>query len=202
MEFNEDAQIDTSQVEDVRGSGGGGGFGGGMGGFPSGGGGGGGGLGSIIGGRGGLLGGGVVGLLVLCLMGFLGIGGNLGGLGGLLEGGTVSGVQQPGDNTSLQEKCAVTNPNRFEEVDCRNTLFVNSIQNYWRGSLPANFGRQYQLATTRFFSGSVSTACGSATSGVGPFYCPGDNKVYIDLTFYGELANRFGASGQFAQAYV
>ncbi|WP_412542387.1 neutral zinc metallopeptidase [Longispora sp. K20-0274] len=203
MEFNEKAEIDTSQVEDASGSSGGGSpFPGGMS-FPgadSGGGGGGGGLGSVLGGRGGLFGGGIVGLLILCLLGFLGVGGNLGGMGGLLnDGGTTS---QNVDNSDLQSKCAVTNPDRFKDVKCRNTLFVNSIQNYWRSGLQTNFGRAYQLAPTQFFSGSVNTACGNATSGVGPFYCPGDKKVYIDLSFYDELAKRFGAPGQFAQAYV
>ncbi|MBG6141333.1 KPN_02809 family neutral zinc metallopeptidase [Longispora fulva] len=202
MEFNEKAEIDTSQVEDASGSSGGGSpFPGGMS-FPGAdsGGGGGGGLGSVLGGRGGLFGGGIVGLLILCLLGFLGVGGNLGGMGGLLnDGGTTS---QNVDNSDLQSKCAVTNPDRFKDVKCRNTLFVNSIQNYWRSGLQTNFGRAYQLAPTQFFSGSVNTACGNATSGVGPFYCPGDKKVYIDLSFYDELAKRFGAPGQFAQAYV
>ncbi|GIG59517.1 hypothetical protein Lfu02_38890 [Longispora fulva] len=202
VEFNEKAEIDTSQVEDASGSSGGGSpFPGGMS-FPGAdsGGGGGGGLGSVLGGRGGLFGGGIVGLLILCLLGFLGVGGNLGGMGGLLnDGGTTS---QNVDNSDLQSKCAVTNPDRFKDVKCRNTLFVNSIQNYWRSGLQTNFGRAYQLAPTQFFSGSVNTACGNATSGVGPFYCPGDKKVYIDLSFYDELAKRFGAPGQFAQAYV
>ncbi|MGY0233040.1 KPN_02809 family neutral zinc metallopeptidase [Longispora urticae] len=207
MEFNEKAEIDTSQVEDATGgsSGGGGGFqfpgGASFPGADSGGGAGGGGLGSVLGGKGGLFGGGIVGLLIICLLGFLGVGGNLGGMGGILDsGGTTSG--QNVDNSDLQTKCAVSNPDRFKDVKCRNTLFVNSIQNYWRGGLQANFGRAYQLAPTQFFSGSVNTACGSASSGVGPFYCPGDKKVYIDLTFYDELAQRFGAPGQFAQAYV
>jgi uncharacterized protein len=53
-----------------------------------------------------------------------------------------------------------------------------------------------------FFSQAVNTGCGQADSGVGPFYCPEDNLVYIDLTFYDELANRFGAKGEFAQPYV
>lgn len=63
-------------------------------------------------------------------------------------------------------------------------------------------GEQYEAPTLRLFENAVSSACGNASAAVGPFYCPGDHKVYIDLSFYDELKNRFGASGDFAQAYV
>ena len=63
-------------------------------------------------------------------------------------------------------------------------------------------GRQYPLPTLVLFSDAVQSACGMTSAAVGPFYCPGDSKVYIDLTFYRELADRFGAPGDFAQAYV
>jgi len=63
-------------------------------------------------------------------------------------------------------------------------------------------GKTYEHPKLRMFDRSVQTACGSASSAVGPFYCPGDRKVYIDLIFYDELKNRFGAAGDFAQAYV
>jgi uncharacterized protein len=189
MELNENANLDTSQVEDVRGSGGGGGvFGGG--GFGGG------------GGMGGLpipVGGGKIGLIitVIVVLGML-VGGGI--FGSNLLGGS-SGDQQA-SSTSLNEKCGTANPNRFQDVDCRNLLYVNSIQNYWTKALPQTFGNSYTPATTRFFSQSVNTGCGQADSGVGPFYCPSDRHVYIDLTFYTELANRFGASGEFAQPYV
>jgi predicted metalloprotease len=61
---------------------------------------------------------------------------------------------------------------------------------------------QYDYPTLRLFSNSIQSACGGASAAVGPFYCPGDQKVYIDLSFYDELKNRFGAAGDFAQAYV
>jgi predicted metalloprotease len=112
------------------------------------------------------------------------------------------GGSQQGDNTDLEQKCAASNPNRFQEVDCRNLLYVNSVQAYWRTALPQAFGQQYQQAETNFFAGQVSTGCGAADSGVGPFYCPPDREIYIDLTFYQELANRFGAAGEFAAPYV
>ncbi|WP_421945648.1 neutral zinc metallopeptidase [Pedobacter sp.] len=65
-----------------------------------------------------------------------------------------------------------------------------------------NMGKTYKQPKLMLFEGQVQTACGGASSAVGPFYCPGDHKVYIDLSFYDELKNRFGAAGDFAQAYV
>jgi predicted metalloprotease len=171
-DFNDDAELDTSQVEDLRG-GGGGGFGGGGFAIP------------IPGGR---LGGGLIGLLVLIVLSFLGY--------GLTGGGGDTGGED------LSTVCAPSNPDRFDRADCRSVLYVNSIQAYWSQSLDDTLGTPYQKATTRFFSNSVSTDCGQADSGVGPFYCPADGHVYIDLTFYDELATRFGAPGRFAEAYV
>jgi len=197
MELNENADLDTNQVEDMRGSRGGGG--GGLR-FPSPGSSGGGG-GLPIPGLGGKAGIGLTVLIVLCLLGFLFLGrGNLGALGDL--GGLASGDDTGSQQSDLGEACAAGNPNRFDDPACRNLLYVNSIQAYWQRALPETFGRPYEMATTRYFSGAVSTGCGNATSGVGPFYCPADNHVYIDLSFYDELANRFGARGQFAQPYV
>jgi len=214
MELNENAGLDTSQVEDMRGKRTGGGGLGGM--FPGLGGGGAqggssggglGGLGGILGKLGGKGGGGLIGLLLLGLVACLCFGG--GKLGGFGDFGNLGGLGSTGtnnsdtiNNTDLQQQCAVSNPDRFNNEACRNLLYINSIQAYWQNALPQDFGVPYQTATTRYFSGQVTTACGPATAGVGPFYCPGDNHVYIDLTFYQELANRFGASGQFAQAYV
>ncbi|GIF12045.1 KPN_02809 family neutral zinc metallopeptidase [Actinoplanes teichomyceticus] len=175
MELNEKAEIDTSQVEDVRGSGGGGFGGGGFGGLPIGG----GGLSGII-----------VTVLLLLVGGYFGIN-NLGGGGG----GSSSA-----DNTKLEQECK--QQNATEQLDCRNVLYINSIQAYWATELPQAFGKPYEKATTRVFANRVSTGCGAADSGVGPFYCPADNKVYIDLTFYQQLARELGAPGEFAQPYV
>lgn len=75
--------------------------------------------------------------------------------------------------------------------------------------LEDTWGRLFQASNSRYeppvlvlFTGEVSSACGSASSAVGPFYCPGDQKVYLDLGFFRELSQRFGAPGDFAQAYV
>ena len=69
-------------------------------------------------------------------------------------------------------------------------------------ALFADQGRQYELPTLVLFDDAVDSACGLAGSAVGPFYCPADGKLYIDLTFFRELDRRFGAPGDFAQAYV
>lgn len=65
-----------------------------------------------------------------------------------------------------------------------------------------SLGNAYEEPNMVLFTNMVQSACGSASSAVGPFYCPGDHKIYIDLSFYGELKDRFGAAGDFAQAYV
>jgi predicted metalloprotease len=79
---------------------------------------------------------------------------------------------------------------------------VNSTQSFWSNTFQRS-NRQYRPAQTVFFTGSVDTGCGFASSQVGPFYCPRDFRVYIDLDFFDELQSRFGAGGgPFAQGYV
>lgn len=172
MELNENAEIDTSQVDDRRGSGGGGLD------IPI----------PIGGGRGGL-----VGIIIAVLVALVGGGFGLNAMGG-------GGGSDQGDNTALAQKCSAQDA--LKQLDCRNTLYVNSIQAYWRTALPEVFGQQYRPAKTVFFSQAVRTGCGAADSGVGPFYCPADHLVYIDLTFYRLLADQLGAKGEFAQPYV
>jgi predicted metalloprotease len=177
MDFDKDAELDTSQIDDLRGAGSSAG-GGGMGGLPGG---------------GKTVGGGVVGLIIFIVLGLLGANGNLPGL----ESGPSSG-----DYRELATKCAKTNPDRFREADCRQALTFNDLRAYWKTNLFPTLGAQYKDPRFAIFEGGVNTACGQATSAVGPFYCPGDQRIYIDLSFYDELASRFGAPGEFAQAYV
>jgi predicted metalloprotease len=172
MDVNENAQIDTSQIDDRRGRAGLGG--GGLGGVPI----------PIPTSKGGLIV--TIVMLVIALAG----GGYFGR--GLIGGGSDQDVSQ----------CTSAHPDRLNDPDCRNALYVNSIQDYWQTALPETFGTPYQKAKTVFFSQAVDTGCGSADTSVGPFYCPQDHQVYIDLAFYDELATRFGASGAFAQPYV
>jgi uncharacterized protein len=182
MSFRDDAQLDTSQVEDVRG-------GGRMSGIPGGG---------LTVGGGGL---GIVGLvLALVFTVFNGGGGLGGGLGNLDDQTAGSGYSAPPAASSLSDCRTGADANARE--DCRIVGYVNSIQRYWRGELPAE-GKTYTIATTRFFTGQTDTGCGAATADVGPFYCPVDKHVYIDLGFFDDLRTRFGAQGgPFAQAYV
>jgi uncharacterized protein len=102
-----------------------------------------------------------------------------------------------GEQTDLQTECE-TGADAAERDDCRIVGYVNSIQAYWSEAQEG-----YQLAPTTFFTGSVNTGCGAATSAVGPFYCPPDAGIYIDLDFFGALESQLGAEGgPLAEAYV
>jgi uncharacterized protein len=179
VRFRKDVSLDPSQVDDRRGRGG-------LGGLPGGG---------IAVGGGGL---GLVALVLYLLVGALSGGG--GGLSGVLtnlENETVAS-SPPGEVVSTCHSGAQANARE----DCRILGDVNSIQTYWRQEF-ARSHRSYSLARTVFFTGQTDTGCGSASTDVGPFYCPVDRHVYIDLGFFDELKSRFGArGGPFAQAYV
>jgi len=77
------------------------------------------------------------------------------------------------------------------------SFVLDDVQNTWAKIIP-----QYRHAKLVLYRGGIDSACGLAQTATGPFYCPGDEKVYLDLSFFSELKNRLGASGEFAQAYV
>jgi predicted metalloprotease len=135
---------------------------------------------------------GVVGIVVYLLIAVLG-GGDAGTFNDLAD-------QTAGQAGSSLDCNTTADPNTRQ--DCRVLADVNSVQKYWAGYFRAH-GKTYEPATTVFFDGSTQTGCGVATTDVGPFYCPVDKHVYIDLGFYQELHDRFGArGGPFAEAYV
>ena len=82
------------------------------------------------------------------------------------------------------------------------SFVLDDVQGTWQTILPDQGGKQYRHAKLVLFRDSIESACGEAESATGPFYCPGDEKVYLDLGFFDELRSRFGAPGEFAQAYV
>ncbi|MBB6346006.1 KPN_02809 family neutral zinc metallopeptidase [Nonomuraea muscovyensis] len=134
-------------------------------------------------------GGGIIGLIVtiaVILLNSLGDGG--------------SGAEQPvgaQPTSNLAQQCR-TGKDADQSEKCRVVGVVNSIQDYWRDEVSG-----YRPAKTVLYSGGVRTACGAADSSVGPFYCPADQRVYLDLSFFDDLHSRFGAKGgPFAQAYV
>jgi uncharacterized protein len=139
-------------------------------------------------------GGGVVTLIIILAIVLLGgnpLGDGTGGLGDLA--GQSAGTRPP---AATLEHCQTgEDANQYE--DCRILAVVNSVQEYW-----GNAFRGYEPTQTIFFEGSISTGCGNASSAVGPFYCPADRMVYIDLGFFDELSAQFGATGDLAQAYV
>jgi uncharacterized protein len=138
-----------------------------------------------------------VGLLIVVVLQLAGGGGGgdvgaaLGGLSGLGQGETT-------DNSALEQRCR-TGADANDSVECAVVADVESIQDFWGGVL----GADYVPTDTVFFNGQVQTSCGGATSGSGPFYCPADQGVYIDLSFFDQLQSQFGAQGGlFVNAYV
>ncbi|MGY1831851.1 neutral zinc metallopeptidase [Geodermatophilus sp. SYSU D01180] len=176
MRYREGGDLDTSSIQDRRGRGGG-----------------------LGGGRGLAVGGGgigLVGLLVIVLFQVLGGGGSAGAGLGALSGGLGAG--ETADNSALEQSCDDSG-DANTSVECAVVADVDSIQDYWSQAL----GADYVPTDTVFFSTEVQTQCGGATSGSGPFYCPADQLVYIDLTFFDTLRSQFGAEGgAFPNAYV
>jgi uncharacterized protein len=176
MRFRRGARLDPGQVTDVRGS--------------------------RVGAGGLAVGGGGLGLVVLVVYLLVTVlsGNGGGGLGPLdqLQGERVGQGDTP---SSISQDCK-TGQDANEREDCRIVAVVNSVQKFWDGVFQRS-GRQYKYVDTVFFTDQVQTGCGLASSQVGPFYCPNDQLVYIDLGFFDELQSRFGVgSAPFTQAYV
>jgi predicted metalloprotease len=115
----------------------------------------------------------------------------------MLEGGGVPGQtqvhpSQPGGTQTAQPS---------DEMGQFVATVLAETEDVWNGIFQAE-GQNYKEPSLVMFSDQVRSACGFASAASGPFYCPGDQKVYIDLAFYDQLARQFGAAGDFAQAYV
>ena len=136
-------------------------------------------------------------LIALLLVGVMTYGGVCGG-GGM----SCLGGGDPGPSATSQRERAASQQERApapanDEMARFVGFVLDDVQETFRKEL-----RGYQTTKLVLFRGQVASACGSASAAVGPFYCPLDRKVYIDLTFYDQLRERFGAPGDFAQAYV
>lgn len=181
MDFNDNASIDASQIEDRRGQGGGGGGGGILGGLPG---------GALTAGGGGL---GLIGVVVVVLLQVLGGGAS----------GPSGANPDPAGTGPVQVSQCRTGADANRQADCRITAVANSVQAYWAAELARRKVR-YTESDTVLFTSSTSSGCGQASKDMGPFYCPTDKKVYLDLSFFQDmLHNQLGAEGgPFAEAYV
>lgn len=175
--FQGSGQINTDRVS--AGGSGGGGFGGG-------------------GGGGRIAVGGGLGLILTIVALLFGI--NLGGITGGADSGLTTGSTGSGaGNAELQQhiqSCTVEMANQGDPV-CRIMATVSSLDTVWPQLLNG-----YQAPSTKIFSGNINTACGAASSAMGPFYCPGDEIAYFDPTFFAELRRMGGSDGDLAQEYV
>ena len=177
MRFRQGAKLDTDQVTDVRGRG----------------------VGGPV-----AIGGGGIGLVVLVVYLLLqafsgggGAGGTLGGQLSSLDGQTVG----RGETSADLSQCR-TGADANRRDDCRIVGVVNSVQKFWAGVF-AGSNRSYQYVDTYLFTDSINTGCGYASSQVGPFYCPADKHVYIDLGFFQDLKDQLGVQPTpFVEAYV
>ena len=131
--------------------------------------------------------GGGVGVLVLAVIVYL-LGGDPGQV--LQQAGNTQGTETNYEPTAAENEAA-----DFVKVVLAET------EDYWQTQFTA-MGKEYIAPKLELFHNEINSACGGATSAVGPFYCPANQQIYIDLDFYNELHNRFGAPGDFAMAYV
>lgn len=136
----------------------------------------------------------------------IGIGGLVAiGLLSLITGQNFFSILGPVMQSSQQQPQTSNQPYQGTPQEEKQVKFVSFVlddtEKVWSTELP-KYGVSYVAPKLHLFTDGVRTACGDAQSAMGPFYCPADQKVYIDLNFYKELQNRFGAKGEFAQAYV
>lgn len=147
-----------------------------------------------------MLGGGIGSIIILVIVVLLG-GNPLNS--GVLTGFDPSSVLLGNSGNTVDVSQCKTGADANRDDVCRIVGTVNSTQSYWNEALPADVGRAYRPAQTVIYSGATQSPCGTASNQTGPFYCPGDERVYIDASFFAELTNRFGADGgNLAQMYV
>jgi len=113
----------------------------------------------------------------------------------------MQGAQQVNVPAATQPQVATKAPAREDQMADFISAVLGSTEDTWT-EIFARGGKKYQKPVLVLFSGAVQSACGFAQAAVGPFYCPADNKLYIDLAFYRDLQDKFRAPGDFAQAYV
>jgi predicted metalloprotease len=114
---------------------------------------------------------------------------------------TLLGMLDQAPHQAQQHSAPAHKPPADDEMARFVSKVLASTEDTWREIFQAS-GKQYRDPKLVLFNGSTPTACGTGQSAMGPFYCPGDQKVYIDLSFYRDLKTRFKAPGEFAQAYV
>ncbi|MBT9461011.1 MAG: neutral zinc metallopeptidase [Rugosibacter sp.] len=114
----------------------------------------------------------------------------------LNQAGNLGGTSATADSPAQVR----TSPQEEQTKQMLSKILANT-EDTW-GKLFSESGKQYENPKLVLFSGQVQSACGSASAAMGPFYCPGDHKLYLDMSFFHDLSTRFGAPGDFAQAYV
>ncbi|MGB5245339.1 MAG: neutral zinc metallopeptidase [Woeseia sp.] len=141
--------------------------------------------------RPGLIGGGITTIVVLLVAAYTGLDPTM----------LMKGLETVTASTSGSSSQPL--PENLENDPAANRIAVvlADTEDVW-GEIFAAAGQQYQPPSLVLFTGATASACGTGQAAMGPFYCPGDRKAYIDLSFFNDLQNRFGAPGDFAQAYV